>query len=183
MLNIKTVFVTILLPFISLNVLAIEPKTITKNHGLSHLNDKPSEKITIGIKPFFDPKMRKIIINDLNSLGGFDAVEQNVGTKNIRYIVENQLIQQDNISVIKFDMVDTVTQTSLYGIQQIPIKDFSQSRIVSHKIADRIYELVNTKRDFSLKIKYVSTNWKILEHDFLIDNAKNGSEGWTQQSW
>ena len=102
--------------------------------------------------------MRKIIINDLNSLGGFDAVEQNVGTKNIRYIVENQLIQQGNISVIKFDMVDTVTQTSLYGIQQIPIKDFSQSRIVSHKIADRIYELVNTKRDFSLKIKYVSTN-------------------------
>ena len=88
MLNIKTVFVTILLPFISLKVLAIEPKTITKNHGLSHLNDKPSEKITIGIKPFFDPKMRKIIINDLNSLGGFDAVEQNVGTKNIRYIVE-----------------------------------------------------------------------------------------------
>jgi hypothetical protein len=55
-------------------------------------------------------------------------------------------------------MVDTVTQTSLYGIQQIPIKDFSQSTIVSHKIADRIYELVNTKRDFSLKIKYVSTN-------------------------
>ena len=51
MLNIKTVFVTILLPFISLKVLAIEPKTITKNHGLSHLNDKPSEKITIGIKP------------------------------------------------------------------------------------------------------------------------------------
>ena len=93
------------------------------------------------------------------------------------------MIQQSNISVIKFDMVDTVTQTSLYGIQQIPIKDFSQSRIVSHKIADRIYELVNTKRDFSLKIKYVSTNWKILEHDFLIDNAKNGSDGWTKQSW
>jgi hypothetical protein len=43
--------------------------------------------------------------------------------------------------------------------------------------------LVNTKRDFSLKIKYVSTNWKILEHDFLIDNAKNGSDGWTKQSW
>ena len=68
MLNIKTVFVTILLPFISLKVLAIEPKTITKNHGLSHLNDKPSEKITIGIKPFFDPKMRKTIIATLLAL-------------------------------------------------------------------------------------------------------------------
>ena len=61
MLNIKTVFVTILLPFISLNVLAIEPKTITKNHGLSHLDDKPSEKITIGIKAFLTQKCGKLL--------------------------------------------------------------------------------------------------------------------------
>ena len=96
MLNIKTVFVTILLPFISLNVLAIEPKTITKNHGLSHLNDKPSDKISLVVKRdgkdiTLDVTLRAKLGNtDLASsskvaekLGGkLETIDKNVAAKN-----------------------------------------------------------------------------------------------------